>query len=97
MNFIPVKVSTLYSGVPVAPHSDFAVFVGWSIGAREMWTDEDRTKLLASVRYSSLAELFRNRGSPPPWPARCPVVPPRGGAGLVENDLENPAKCRGRF
>jgi hypothetical protein len=44
--------------------------------------DSRRTVQVTSRCYSRLAELFRSRGSPPPWPARCPLAPPRGGAEL---------------
>jgi hypothetical protein len=44
--------------------------------------DSRRTVQVTSRCYSRLAELFRSRGSPPPWPARCPLVLLRGGPEL---------------
>jgi hypothetical protein len=60
----------------------------WCVGLRSDGPVGPRSGLWRTVQgiggcCGSLAELFRSRGSPPSWPARCPVVSPRGGAGLV--------------
>ncbi|KAJ3632169.1 hypothetical protein MTP99_009190 [Tenebrio molitor] len=78
---IPAPRRVRYCGVGTGRSSDFC-------GLRQMvqWgreVDSRRTVQFTSRCYSRLAELFRSRGSPPPWPARCPLVPPRGGAGLM--------------
>jgi hypothetical protein len=68
----------------VAPRSEILISVGWSSRLVEpRKVNSSRTVRVTGRWYSCLAELFRSRGSPPPWPARCPVVPPRDGAGLV--------------
>jgi hypothetical protein len=77
---VPVPRRVQYNGVAVAPRSEILIFVGWS---RPRQVNSWKTVRVTSGWYSRLAELFRSRGSPPPWPARCPVVPPRGGARLV--------------
>jgi hypothetical protein len=58
-----------YSGVSVTSRSEISVLV-------------QMVQCLGGC-CGSLAELFRRRGSPPPWPVRCPVVSPRGDSELV--------------